>query len=458
MADFDDERPDFDAAFRDDPEDDARAGRRIGRQRRRREEPDDSANTGEVSRSRMSGAAARSDGADAPRPSRPRQSASARARAAASRGARGRGSRGGSGGGSRGGSSAATLLQGPRGRLILGIAFAVILVVVILFVVKDCQRNQLEDSYTEYVNGVAAVVSTSAEQGASLRAVMANPRGDRPPALSQSIRKLADDAQSTLDQTENLSPPGALSAPHRNLILALQYRVTGLSTLSKNLPTLLQSKDAQTKASGIAGIMQLFQASDVIYETSFFGPAQQALIDDDITGIEVPQLQPFLPNAALTTVEGARALLPDLQRRTESSGDPTGSGAEAGGNLRGTSLESTVALPSETRLTPGTTATVQQTEMLKWQVTVMNSGDFDETNVIVKATFFYASAPDDLDEREVPIKMIESGASVTVDIDGPGSDKVVFGDQGTLKIEVVPVTGETRVDNNTVEYPVKITI
>ena len=41
---------------------------------------------------------------------------------------------------------------------------------------------------------------------------------------------------------------------------------------------------------------------------------------------------------------------------------------------------------------------------------------------------------------------------------GPASDKVVFGDQGTLMIEVVPVTGETRIDNNTAEYPVKITI
>ena len=88
----------------------------------------------------------------------------------------------------------------------------------------------------------------------------------------------------------------------------------------------------------------------------------------------------------------------------------------------------------------------------------MNSGDFDETNVVVRATFSYPSDPEDVDEREVAIPTIASGDSVTVEIDGPGSDKVVFGDQGTLKIEVVPVTGETRVDNNTVEYPVKITI
>ncbi len=96
--------------------------------------------------------------------------------------------------------------------------------------------------------------------------------------------------------------------------------------------------------------------------------------------------------------------------------------------------------------------------MLKWQVTVMNSGDFDETNVVVRATFSYPSDPNDVDQKETAIASIAAGESVVVELEGPGSDKVVFGDQGTLKIEVVPVTGETRVDNNTVEYPVKITI
>ncbi|MGD9570943.1 MAG: hypothetical protein AB7V62_03530 [Thermoleophilia bacterium] len=457
MAEWDDPRPDFDAAFRDDPEDDAREARR--RRRRETAPPADSASTGQVrrepaeappgddpaggtaTRTRSSGGSGRPRSGSSSRRGAPRRS--------------GGGSRGRSGGGA--GAGGLAFLQGPRGRLILGIAFAVILIVVIALVVKDCQRNQLEDSYNEYINGVAGIVTASAEQGAQLRQIMANPRGDNPPALRQKITELSREAQATLDEAEDLSPPGALSQPQRSLILALEYRVTGLETLAQNLPTLLQSSNTQTKASGIAGIMKLFQASDVIYDTSFAGPARSALEADDITGLEVPQLQAFLPNAALTSVEGATTLLPDLQRRTAEGGGG-GDGAEGSGNLRGTALESTVAMPSETRLTPDTTTAVQQTEMLKWAVTVKNSGDFDETNVVVRATFFYSSAPDDTDVREVPIASIASGESVTVEIEGPGSDKVVFGDQGTLKIEVEPVTGETRIDNNRVEYPVKITI
>jgi hypothetical protein len=198
--------------------------------------------------------------------------------------------------------------------------------------------------------------------------------------------------------------------------------------------------------------MQRFLASDVIYDDSFQGPASVALEEDDITGIEVPKPQPFLPNPALASADGAATLIADLQRRGASSGGD----ADGGGNLRGTSLESTVALPSETRLTPGQVQTVQADAQLAWSITVKNGGDFDETDVIVRASFFYAASPNDVDAKEVAIRSIESGATTTVQIPGPSTP--VYGEQATLKIEIDPVSGETNTDNNRAEYPVKITI
>jgi hypothetical protein len=476
MAEFDDERPDFDAVFRDPPGgDDSRAGRRRAS---RRSEPDpadydDSGSTGEVPRPRAGGGgglppldepAGFTDFDDEPEP-RPSRSSRGSRGSSRSRPSTARSRAGGGGrpprsrGGGRGGggvSGGAAVLQQPRARLLLGIAFAVVLVIVIALVVKDCQRSQLEDSYTQYVNGVAQIVTKSAAQGAELRQVMANPRGDKPPQLKAKISAIAKEAQALVDQADDLDPPGSLSTPQQSLVAGvLEYRVTGLRTLAENLPTLLQGTDQQTKASGVAQVMKRFLASDVIYEDSFAGPATQALKDDDITGIKVPPLQAFLPNAGLASPEGAKSLIPDLQRRVSQSGD---TGTTQSGNLRGMSLESTVAAPSDTRLTPGETASVQSTELLKWQVTVKNGGDFDESNVIVKASFFYPASPNDVETREVAIPTIASGESTTVELPGPSSEKVVFGDQGTLKIEVVPVTGETRVDNNSAEYPVKITI
>lgn len=459
MAEFDDERSDFDDVFRDPPADGERDARR-GARRTGDTGPIDADATGEVPRPR--GAAPLDpppefdDQETAPPRSRGSRSSGGSRSGGSGRSRSSSRSRSGDGGGRGGGSGAGggiAVLQGPRGRLILGIAFAVVLVIVIALVVKDCQRSQLEDSYTSYINGVSQIVTKSAEEGAALRQVMANPRGDKPPQLQAKINAIAQNSQTLVDQAEDLDPPGALKGAQASLVTALEYRVTGLTTLSENLPTLLQGSDLQTKAAGISKPMQRFLASDVIYEDSFKGPAMEALQKDDITGVEVPPLQAFLPNAALASAEGAKSLVPDLERRTNSTG-----GADTTGNLRGTSLESTIAKPSDTRLTVGQTATVQATEDLKWSVTVKNGGDFDESNVVVKASFSYPATPNDVDTREVAIKSMPSGETVSVEIPGPASDKIVFGDQGTLKIEVVPVTGETRIDNNKAEYPVKITI
>ena len=435
----------FDSAFADEPEEPPRRGRRsLGGRRRRGREPADSASTGEVPRSRMRGSLPPDDDFgfdDDPAPAPQRGRGRRRGRRPPPRRS------GGSGGG-------AAVLRRPGARLGLGLAFAAILILVITLVVRDCQRNRLEDSYTRYMNSVAQLVSTSAEQGQQLRQVVNNSRGDRPPQLSQRIRGIAGEAQALVEQANDLDPPGALSEANGSLITALEYRVTGLRTLADQLPSLLQSREPDFTANGLAKIMQRFLASDVIYADSFAGPARTALEEDDIGGVEVPPEQPFLPNPGLAAPGGARNLVPNLQRRTPQGGDQDQAGG--GGNLRGTSLARVEALPSETALTPGQTVSVQASEQLKWRITVENGGDFDETGIVVKTTFRYPSAPDEADEREAQIEAIASGETTTVEIPGPTAP--IFGEEGVLLVAIEPVPGETNVDNNSGEYPVRIVI
>jgi len=458
MAEFDDDRPGIDDPSADPPDDGTGGLRRFAPRRRREEDPyPDTEGTGEVPRSSMRSGPpppededlAFSGGEDDPPP--PRSSRSSRPRSSGAR-RRSRSRSAGGRGGSRGGGGGAAVLQNPRARLLLGIAFAAILILVITLVVRDCQRDQLEDSYTSYLNDVSAVVTTSADQGQQLRQIINNPRGDNPPQLSQKIRALAGEASGLVDRTEDLDPPGELSSAQRNLVRSLEYRVSGMNSLAENLPALLQSRDEDTKALGIAEVMKRFLTSDVIYTDEFVGPATEALEKDDITGIEVPAGQPFLPNPALASSEGAATLIAGLQRSGPAQGDDAG----GAGNLRGTSLVSTEALPSETRLTPGTPQAVQASDQLKWRVTVENGGDFNESGLVVKASFFYPSDPNEVDEKEAQIDEIGSGQTTTVEIAGPTTP--VFGEQGTLRIEIDAVSGETNTDNNAAEYPVKITI
>lgn len=431
MADHDDS-PGFDDAFRDDEPEPKSPRRRFSRPSR---DADDDASTGQAPRPTASGAR---------RGSRP------------SSGSRGRARSGGSGGGRDGGSGGLAILSHPKARLGLLALFAAILILVITLVVRDCQRSQLEDSYNSYLNGVSQIVTASAEQGKQLREVLNNAEGRNPAQLRAAIAELATEAQGLVDQAEGLDAPGAMSQADRGLITSLQYRVNGLTTLANHLPTLLQSDQEDYKANGIAEQMRRFLASDVIYTDSFRQPALVAMKDDDITGVEVPELQAFLSNANLALPDGVKALLPRLERTGGSSGGDDDDG-NTQGNLRGTGLVKTEALPSETRLNPESVTTVEASENLQWRVSVENGGDFTETNVVVRATFSYPDSPNETEVREGSIPSIEPKQVVTIDIPGP-TERIDYRADGQLIIEIEAVTGESNIDNNKAEYTVKIAL
>ena len=259
-----------------------------------------------------------------------------------------------------------------------------------------------------------------------------------------------------MDQAEDLDPPGALSTPQRGAGAdAGVPRERHDARSPQNLPTLLQAKDEDTKALGIAEAMKRFLASDVIYSDEFVGPAQEALEKDDITGIEVPD-RPALPAQPGAGHLGGRR---DPHPGAPAAHGPAQGGDDAAaGNLRGTSIVSTEALPSETRLTPGTPP--GRPGLRPAQV----ARDGGERRRLQRdrhrrdgASFFYPSDPQQVDEKQAQID--ELGARRRPRRSrSPGPTTPVFGEQGTLRIEVDAVTGETNTDNNAAEYPVKITI
>lgn len=366
-------------------------------------------------------------------------------------GGRRRGRRGSGAGGSAKASGGTAILQRPWARITLAVVLAAVLILVIALVVRDCQRNQLVDSYEDYMAQVTTITTESSAQGEQLQTILTNQDDQSPAELSQQVSSLAGGAESLAEQARGLDPPDGLDAADRSFETVMDYRVTGLRTLAEAIPQAAESNDASFAATSLAQPMQRFLASDVIYDDSFVGPATQALEEDDISGVEVPDPDPFLANAALASTQGARNLVPRI--KGESGG---GDGADDGAGLRGTQLVSTEALPSGTTLASGQNSTIQASEQLKWRVTVENGGDVDLTNVVVKSSFSYPSNPSEPQEVEGAIESLPAGETGTVELAGPTD--LSFGEQGTLSIEVVPVDGEGNTDNNSAEYPVTITI
>ncbi|MGD9696512.1 MAG: hypothetical protein AB7V42_12750 [Thermoleophilia bacterium] len=473
MAEYDDERPDFDAAFGDEPpepKDEERGGalRRFTRPRRRLpgDEEGDVTGTGEISPPTAPGAPRERD--DRPyvgRASRSRgisrpssRGANARARARIGKDEpdpqprRGGGSRRRGGGGRRGSSGGgAAVLQQPRARLLLLAAFAVIVAVILVLVVKDCQRSQLEDSYTTYVNSVAQINNDSADQGKQMRTILNNTKGQLPAQLRQQLGNLAEQADGLVTRANDLDPPGKMRTAQEGLVTALQYRADGVRKLADGLEAILKYDTTNAKAAGLAVPMQVLLASDVIYSQSFAPAAATALKDDDITGLKVPELAAFLPNTAWASPAGAERLIGPLGRRA--SGDGTTTSGETG-LLRGTNLVGVVAQPSGTRLKPGEAVEISSDEGLSWEVTVHNGGESDEDGIVVSATWSYSSSPNDADKKEAQLPAVPAGEDATVTVPGPTDRKI--GETGTLKINVSPVDGETKVDNNSAEYLVTI--
>jgi hypothetical protein len=369
--------------------------------------------------------------------------------------ARGRGvrlpSRPRSGGGGRGASIGGINLQSPIARIALAVGFIIILGIVLALVVQDCRRSALVDSYKRYTNNAVQISDDSKDQGKQLLALLANKENKKAGDLQASVKALAVKADDLAKRADGLSPPGPMRDADAALLTALRYRATNLALLADDIPGIFQGTNKETGALTVATRMKRFAASDVIYQDGFVGPARAALTADNVSGIEVPETAVFLPGTTenYSTQAGAATIVTTLK------GGSTSNGGTTTGGRRGNSLVGVTASPDGTALS--TTATTDlTTDLTDWLVTVEDSGDFDEENVKVTATFTYADNSRPPLTTEATIPLIAKGKTVEVKLKAPTGDQVSFGKVGTLNVKVAPVDLERNTGNNAADYQVKI--
>jgi len=245
-------------------------------------------------------------------------------------------------------------------------------------------------------------------------------------------------------QGTQLNPPGPLRVEHSHLIEVLNLRASGLSRLADAFRLTATAKDANTSGRLIADQARLLAASDVNWDFYFREPTRLELAHQGITDIGgVPDSNIF-SNPDLASTQA----MADVWRRVHGAA----TGGTPGGK-HGSALVSVTALPDGKRLKPGAPASdneITASTDLAFQVAVMNSGNFQETNVGVTLTI--QKSPKSIVKR-LKIDVINTGQTKTVtftniDING------LFGLPTTVKVDVQPVPGETTVSNNTAEYKV----
>ena len=331
----------------------------------------------------------------------------------------------------------------PMLRLAGLIAFLILAVVLLVVLARGCASSSKHDKYADYTEDVRGIAGRSAQIGKSLNATLAE-TGIKETELEQKIKGYAAQEQQEVAQARSLNPPGPLRIEHDHLIEVLQLRASALSRLADAFQQTATARNATTAGRLIADQARLLVASDVNWDFYFKEPTQRELERQNIRDVGGVADSNVFPNPDLASTQ---AMMTVWQRVH---------GAATGGNpsgKHGSALGPVKALPDGKTLSTGASASdneITASTDLAFQVTVEDSGDFQEFNVGVTLTIQKSPQPIVLRKK---IAVINAGETKTVtftniDING------LFGVPTTIKVDIEPVPGEAVTDNNSAEYNV----
>jgi hypothetical protein len=327
-------------------------------------------------------------------------------------------------------------------RLVGLVALAIAVIVALVFWVGACQGASKHDEYANYMTQVRQIAQSSAKVGQELAAKLGSP-GLKLADLDTSLEQWSQQEQQAYDQAQQIAPPGPLRSAHQQVLDTLQLRAIGLAGLAN---ALAQSnvKDAATAATQLAGEAQLLSASDIVWTELYKLPATQTLKALGVTGVVVPPSQ-FVTNPDVISVRSFQIVY-DRLKPASTGGSPSG--------VHGDNLVSTKAVGGghTVTLTASSPSTVFVSADLAIQVTVEDSGNFEEVNVPVTMTV-KVGGKTLLTQRKL-ITGIQPAEQQTLSFTNLQLTPDAFGHNASITIDVKAVAGEQKLDNNTATYPV----
>ncbi|HEX8105525.1 MAG TPA: hypothetical protein VF533_23115 [Solirubrobacteraceae bacterium] len=345
-----------------------------------------------------------------------------------------------SGGGGGGGSEQQQLL------VRRGVAAGVLIVflLLVLFAVNSCRSSAHENALKDYNREVADIGSRSAGQvGRTLFQQLAGEAAAGSPTdLQTAVASLRAEAEGQLRSAEDLSVPDEMVAAQRSLLIALEWRRDGLTVVAQRVPDALgdEGDAAEEAVAAIAGQMQVFLASDVIYATRVRPLIEAALRKEEIGGQRTPD-SVFVPDISWLNP----ATVAD---RLGSGGGSGGGGTDTGEpapGLHGTGLTS-VAVGDTTLSTTGANR-IAAAGPPTFNVQFANQGENDEQNVRVDVS---ATAGGRTIKGSDTVDTVARGATATASVRLPRTPPTDTAVEITVRVKAVP--GEKKTDNNEQTY------
>ncbi len=315
-----------------------------------------------------------------------------------------------------------------------GVGIAV--VIVLALVINGCVKSEKRQGLTSYNRDVNQLVQESDSQVSSpLFVALTNATSKSAIEVEQQVNEQLKQAQTIAARASSLSVPGEMADAQRDLLLTLDLRVEGMTKVAALVPTALggQAKQASTK---IAGDMEIFLASDVVYSQRVVPLIQQTLTAGGIQGLATSPSR-FLAN--LGWLEPAKTLsrISGQTASTSSTGLAPGTHGSA---LLGVSVGANELQPEPAlnHINSGANPT--------FTAIVEDSGENKETDVKVDIT---VTAAGKQYKASHVIDQTTPGTKYNVEVTVVG---VPQGEAAKVEAYVEPVPGETDVENNKATY------
>jgi hypothetical protein len=325
---------------------------------------------------------------------------------------------------------------------------AVVIIVVFILVlgllVHSCSTSRHKSALQTYNTQVNNVATASAQLGTDFFRQLNQAQNQSPNDLQQSISSIKVSADQQLKQAENLSTPDEMRPAQQSLLIALQLRRDALGAIAGDIRTALgdQGNAADQAIRAIAGQMRAFDASDVLYKQRVVPFIKSALSDAQLGPTIVES--DFLASLDWLSADFVATRLGQSLNTGNGGGQsnqPTGPG------LHGTGLDGTSY--GNTTLQPGVTNRLTYVAGQAFTISFTNQGDNDEFNV--KATLTISRSSGTPITINKTVQKIAQGEKATVTLPlnrTPPLDTAV-----TINVNVAPVPGEKKTDNNKSTYP-----
>ncbi|HLM86207.1 MAG TPA: hypothetical protein VK272_08485 [Solirubrobacteraceae bacterium] len=305
---------------------------------------------------------------------------------------------------------------------------AIVLVIVVVLVIDGCLKSERQQALKNYNSAVSQLAQESDEHVSSpLFVALTGATAKSALDVEQQIDELRSQAQTIAAHAAALSVPGEMVAAQRDLLLALDLRVEGMIKVATLVPSALGGQAKQESAK-LAGDMEIFLASDVIYSQRVAPLIRQTLAANGINGPSTATTR-FLPNTGWLEAAG---VLSRLTGQAASSNPAAVAPGHHGSVLKGVSVGTTTLEPEPAinHIGGGSSPT--------FTVTAENDGEFPETDVKVDVT---VTAGGKEYKASHVVNTTEPGKTFNVEIPVPG---IPLGVASKIEAVVAPVPGETN--------------